>query len=38
MKTLDLDSYLAGVNARKAKLAPEGVVPAAQSCRNSGAL
>lgn len=37
MKTLELNGYLAGVNARKAKLAPDGMVPALESCRNSGA-
>lgn len=37
MKTLELNGYLAGVNARKAKLAPNGAVPAVESCRNSGA-
>ncbi|MXP45356.1 hypothetical protein [Allopontixanthobacter sediminis] len=37
MKTLELNGYLAGVNARKAKLAPEGAVLAVESCRNGGA-
>lgn len=36
MKTLELNGYLAGVNARKVKLAPEYGVPAVESCRNSG--
>jgi len=37
MKTLELTGYLAGVNARKTKLAPDGVVLVVESCRNSGA-
>ncbi|WP_299309663.1 hypothetical protein [uncultured Croceicoccus sp.] len=37
MKTLELNGYLAGVKARKAKLAPTVAVPAVESCRNSGA-
>lgn len=37
MKTLELTGYLAGVNARKAKLAPNGAVLAGESCRNGGA-
>lgn len=37
MKTLELTGYLAGVNARKTKLAPDGAVLAIESCRNSGA-
>lgn len=37
MKTLELNGYLAGVNARKAKLVPEDAVPAVESCRNGGA-
>lgn len=36
MKTLELTGYLAGVNARKTKLAPNGLVLAVESCRNSG--
>jgi hypothetical protein len=37
MKTLELTGYLAGVNARKAKLAPDGAVLVVEACRNSGA-
>lgn len=37
MKTFELTGYLAGVNARKTKLAPDGGVLVAESCRNSGA-
>ena len=37
MKTLELNGYLAGVNARKAKLAPDGAVLVVESCRNGGA-
>lgn len=37
MKTLELTGYLAGVNARKVMLAPDGAVLAVESCRNGGA-
>lgn len=37
MKTLELNGYLAGVKARKAKLAPKGGVLEVDSCRNGGA-
>ncbi|CAM4207737.1 Histone H1 [Novosphingobium lubricantis] len=37
MKTLELNGYLAGVNARKEKLAPDGAVLVVESCRNGGA-
>jgi hypothetical protein len=37
MKTLELSGYLAGVNARKAKLAPDSAVLVVEACRNSGA-
>lgn len=36
MKTLDLNGYLAGVNARKAKLASVEQLPAVEACRNKG--
>jgi len=36
MKTLELNGYLASVNARKAKLAPVAGVPVVEACRNSG--
>lgn len=37
MKTLELNGYLADVNARKAKLASDGTMLAVESCRNGGA-
>lgn len=37
MRTLELTGYLAGVNARKTKLAPDGAVPVVELCCNSGA-
>lgn len=37
MKTLELNGYLAAVDARKAKLASDGAVLDAESCRNGGA-
>lgn len=37
MKTLELTGYLAGVNARKATLAPDDAMMAGESCRNGGA-
>lgn len=37
MKTLELNGYLAAVDARKAKLASDGTVLAGESCRNGGA-
>ncbi|WP_157668087.1 hypothetical protein [Croceicoccus marinus] len=37
MKTLELNGYLAGVSARKAELASNGVMLAVESCRNGGA-
>lgn len=36
MKTLELNSYLAGVKTRKAKLAPKGGALEVESCRNGG--
>lgn len=36
MKTLELNGYLADLNARKAKLASDGVVLVVESCRNDG--
>ncbi len=37
MKTLELNGYLAAVDARKAKLASDRTVLAVESCRNGGA-
>lgn len=37
MKMLELTGYLADINARKTKLASDGAVLGAESCRNSGA-
>lgn len=36
MKMLELNRYLVGVNARKAKLAPDGAVLAVKCCPNGG--
>lgn len=36
MKTLELNGYLADVDARKAKLASGGTELAVESCRNGG--
>lgn len=37
MKTLELDGYLADLDARKAKLASDRTVLTIESCRNGGA-
>ena len=37
MKRIDLNSYLVGVKARKAKLAPDSGLLVVESCRNGGA-